>query len=119
MSQQQKQLKILLIGESCYDTYRVGTTSRISPEAPVPVMNWSGDEITHAGMASNVCNNFNNLGINVDIYTDFVETKVRYVEKNSGYQLLRVDIPNTHFVFKSKYYKELVVLPVLLCVVHN
>lgn len=102
MSQPQKQLKIILIGESCLDTYRIGTTNRISPEAPVPVLLWGGEEVIKNGMASNVCNNFTNLGVNVDIYTDFVETKIRYIEKNSGYQLLRVDLPNPHFVFKSK-----------------
>ena len=34
VTQQQKQLKILIIGESCQDTYVFGEVNRISPEAP-------------------------------------------------------------------------------------
>jgi len=36
-TQQQKQYKILLIGDNCTDVYQYGTVDRISPEAPVPV----------------------------------------------------------------------------------
>ena len=37
MSQPQNSLKILLIGDSCYDYYHYGNVSRISPEAPIPI----------------------------------------------------------------------------------
>ena len=37
-SQRQKSLKILLIGESCLDEYHYGECRRLSPEAPVPVL---------------------------------------------------------------------------------
>ena len=37
-TQQQKQFRILLIGETCLDVYNTGAVERISPEAPVPVL---------------------------------------------------------------------------------
>ena len=36
--QQQKQLKILVIGDSCKDIYHYGICERISSEAPIPIM---------------------------------------------------------------------------------
>ena len=35
---QQKQSKILVIGETCIDRYVEGSCDRISPEAPVPIL---------------------------------------------------------------------------------
>ena len=40
-TQQLKPLNILLIGESCQDEYHYGECNRISPEAPVPIMDYS------------------------------------------------------------------------------
>ena len=36
-TQQQRQFKILLVGDNCKDIYQYGTIDRLSPEAPVPV----------------------------------------------------------------------------------
>ena len=36
--QQQKQLKVLLIGDSCTDEYVYGSCERLNPEAPVPIL---------------------------------------------------------------------------------
>jgi len=33
-------MKILLIGDSCIDKYVYGDAKRLSPEAPVPVLNY-------------------------------------------------------------------------------
>ena len=38
--QQQKQYTILLIGETCEDSYIYGSVDRISPEAPIPVLKY-------------------------------------------------------------------------------
>ena len=35
---QQKQFKILLIGDGCTDEYVYGVCERINPEAPVPIL---------------------------------------------------------------------------------
>ena len=102
MNQPQKHSKIILIGESCYDVYRAGSVERVSPEAPVPVFSWSGHETIHDGMASNVCKNFTNFGVDVDLYTDHVENKIRYYDEKSNYQMLRVDQPLNHMKFQAK-----------------
>jgi len=83
-------MKILLIGDSCYDIYRYGNVNRISPEAPIPVFDYTHEEVKK-GMASNVHENLQALGAQVHIVTEFIEEKIRYVDKKSGHQLLRVD----------------------------
>lgn len=90
MSQQQSSLKILLIGDSCYDYYHYGYVNRISPEAPIPIFDF--DHVTKKrGMASNVYENLKALGAQVHIITSFSENKRRYVDLKTGQQLLRVD----------------------------
>jgi bifunctional ADP-heptose synthase (sugar kinase/adenylyltransferase) len=83
-------MKILLIGDSCYDYYHYGEVKRISPEAPIPIL-----DFTHVtkkrGMASNVYDNLKALGAEVHIVTSFSENKRRYIDKKTGQQLLRVD----------------------------
>lgn len=91
MSQLQKLYKILLIGDSCQDIYKIGTVDRLSPEAPVPVVKII-EQYSVSGMASNVFINLQNLGIIADFIHN-VETinKTRYIDKRSGQHLLRVD----------------------------
>jgi len=89
-NQQQKQSKILLIGDSCYDEYHTGNVNRISPEAPVPVFDLTSTVIKR-GMAYNVYNNLVSLGAKVDIITEYRERKHRYIDEKTGQQLLRVD----------------------------
>lgn len=89
--QQQTKLKILLIGDSCTDEYFIGTCDRLSPEAPVPVIKIV-ENYTAPGMAGNVKNNLENLGVAVDfVTTDAVITKSRYIDQRSRQHLLRVD----------------------------
>lgn len=56
-----KDKKILVIGDLILDEFIWGKVSRISPEAPVPVV-WVKDESFMPGGASNVANNINSLG---------------------------------------------------------
>jgi len=58
--------KILVIGDLIVDHYFWGSSERISPEAPVPVVNIDS-ESTVLGGAGNVLNNLFSLGANVDI----------------------------------------------------
>jgi len=95
-TQQQTSFKVLLIGDKCFDDYRIGTVDRLSPEAPVPVLKIT-ETFSLPGMSANVCKNFEALGI----YPDFVcnletITKTRYIDERSGQHLLRVD--NEHKV---------------------
>ena len=52
---------ILVIGDVMIDKYLEGDVSRISPEAPVPVVEVN-KEFSHAGGAANVAKNINGLG---------------------------------------------------------
>lgn len=83
--------KVLLIGDSCVDEYKIGTVDRLSPEAPVPVIKLV-EEYRLPGMAANVYNNLKQLGIDADFITNDQEIiKTRYIDKRSGQHLLRVD----------------------------
>ena len=63
---QGKSPKILVIGDLMIDHYLWGSCERISPEAPVQVIN-VGDESMSLGGAGNVINNLNALGAQVDV----------------------------------------------------
>lgn len=86
----QTQLKILLIGDACIDTYVYGTVDRISPEAPVPVFE-PAYEIVKDGMAGNVAKNLEALGCTVNFLTGKVSKKKRLIDDRSKQQLLRID----------------------------
>lgn len=55
------QKKILVLGDVMLDFYIKGTTTRISPEAPVPILKWESDEYALGG-AGNVGRNVAALG---------------------------------------------------------
>lgn len=56
--------KVLVVGDLILDEFLWGDVSRISPEAPVPVV-WVKKESYMPGGASNVANNLRSLGANV------------------------------------------------------
>ncbi len=58
--------KILVIGDLIIDHYLWGSSERISPEAPVPIINVN-KESTVLGGAANVIHNLKSLGANVDV----------------------------------------------------
>jgi len=89
--QQQKQFKVLLIGDSCIDEYVYGTCERLNPEAPVPILRYERKE-TKMGMAWNVKENLIAFGIDVYILTNQEKiTKTRYIDEKHNHQILRVD----------------------------
>ena len=89
--QLQKQLKILLIGDSCTDEYVYGTCERLNPEAPVPILRFNRKETTK-GMAWNVRENLMSFGIEVFILTNKESIiKTRYIDEKSNQHILRVD----------------------------
>jgi D-beta-D-heptose 7-phosphate kinase/D-beta-D-heptose 1-phosphate adenosyltransferase len=88
---QQEPFKILLIGDSCVDEYKIGTVDRLSPEAPVPVIKIV-DTVQVPGMASNVYQNLVNLNCEIKFITNTeIITKTRYIDQRSGQHLIRVD----------------------------
>src|SRR4051812_46561540 len=58
--------RILVVGDLILDRYIKGSVSRISPEAPVPVVLQSEDFYTPGGSA-NVANNLSSLGAEVTV----------------------------------------------------
>jgi bifunctional ADP-heptose synthase (sugar kinase/adenylyltransferase) len=90
MNQPQRQLKIILIGDTCIDEYQYGTVDRISPEAPVPVFAPRHTEIK-SGMGSNVKENLIALGINVTSFLGDPSKKKRLIDIKSKQHLLRID----------------------------
>lgn len=86
-----KRLSVLVVGDSCTDVFVRGTCSRLSPEAPVPVL----DHVTtehRPGMAGNVVINLKALGVEPMLITqDEIIKKTRFVEDRSGQHLLRFD----------------------------
>lgn len=89
-TQQQKQFKILLIGDDCKDIYQYGTIDRLSPEAPVPVFVPTYTE-ERDGMAGNVANNLEALGCHVNYLHGETSTKTRIVDARSKQQIVRID----------------------------
>jgi D-beta-D-heptose 7-phosphate kinase/D-beta-D-heptose 1-phosphate adenosyltransferase len=84
-------MKILLIGDNGIDQYQFGTVTRISPEAPVPVLNYT-HTVTKPGMAANVRENLERLGCEVD-FVHGVKTciKTRVIDSKTGQHLVRID----------------------------
>ena len=62
---------IAVIGDIMLDEYLVGKVSRISPEAPIPVVNTDGKKRYVLGGCGNVANNISALGIRADIFSIF------------------------------------------------
>lgn len=89
--QQQTKLKILLIGDNGVDQYQFGTVDRLSPEAPVPVINYT-HTVTKPGMAANVEDNLRRLGCEVEFLHGLKTCiKTRIIDTKSKQHLLRVD----------------------------
>jgi bifunctional ADP-heptose synthase (sugar kinase/adenylyltransferase) len=88
--QQPTSYNILVIGDLCTDIYQYGTVDRISPEAPVPVFNFSYQE-QRSGMAGNVVSNLKALGCNVNFLHDQCSTKTRLIDSRSKQHIVRID----------------------------
>src|ERR1700728_4165147 len=56
-----KRKKILIVGDVGLDEYVIGSVRRISPEAPVPIVEVNGED-KRLGLASNVAANVASLG---------------------------------------------------------
>ena len=84
-------MKVLLLGDSCEDEYIYGRCTRISPEAPVPVLDYAKIQ-TKSGMAGNVCLNLQSFGLDITFLTNNEQlVKTRFIDEKSNQQILRVD----------------------------
>ena len=60
------QMKVLVIGDLMVDRYLLGKVTRVSPEAPVPIVEWQAEE-NRLGGAGNVALNVQALGATVHL----------------------------------------------------
>lgn len=83
---------VLVIGESCEDIFIYGDVRRLTPEAPVPII-IPTKTVTNDGMAKNVYNNLQSLGVNIHTFfsNDVKMKKIRYVDDSYNYILIRID----------------------------
>ena len=101
-------MNVLLIGDSCEDRYFYGDVKRLSPEAPVPILEYKRG-VTSEGMVKNVYNNLKAFGIEIDLLTNEEEViKTRFIDEKSNYQILRSDEepeikPFSHQLPKNNY----------------
>ncbi len=87
--------KVLVVGDVMLDRYWHGATSRISPEAPVPVVNVQQIE-ERPGGAGNVALNISSLGASVDLIgltgndeaADILQTRLQGVNVNCIFKRL-------------------------------
>ena len=95
---QPKSLKVLLIGDACTDRYYYGSVTRLSPEAPVPVLKHLYTE-ERLGMCLNVGANLEALGATVDVLkNDEMIYKDRFVDTKTKQHLLRADFGESNKV---------------------
>lgn len=87
---QQKNLKVILIGDACIDEYQYGTITRLSPEAPVPVFVPNKNDIKY-GMAANVAENLKKLNVETITYFGEQSRKIRMIDEKSNQHVIRVD----------------------------
>jgi D-beta-D-heptose 7-phosphate kinase / D-beta-D-heptose 1-phosphate adenosyltransferase len=67
--------KILVVGDLMIDYYLWGTSNRISPEAPVQIIDINNESKTLGG-AGNVVNNLHSLGAKVDVISVIGDCKI-------------------------------------------
>jgi D-beta-D-heptose 7-phosphate kinase/D-beta-D-heptose 1-phosphate adenosyltransferase len=105
-------IKILVIGEKCVDKFVYCKTNRISPEAPVPVIN-PINTTTNPGMAGNTVANVKALFPDVEvkgIHQTQNITKTRFVEDKSNHMFVRLDEGddfNDTFTWDEKAYASI------------
>lgn len=90
-TQQLRPYNVLLLGDDGIDIYKYGDVKRISPEAPIPILNYTHETIS-LGMAGNVKRNLESFGLNVTYrHGNKTSTKVRFVDNKTNHHLLRMD----------------------------
>ena len=83
-------MKVLVLGDIITDKYIYGSSSRISPEAPVPVVNITSSA-TSLGGAGLVFENLKSLGVDVTLFDTMQprSTKTRII--SDGHYITRLD----------------------------
>jgi len=100
-------LNILVVGETCLDKFIYCDVKRLSPEAPVPVLE-PVEIITNPGMSGNVVRNIEAMErtgtANITHYRQHREIiKTRYVEKKSNHMFIRFDEGEMPITYKAEH----------------
>lgn len=83
-------MKVLVIGDVIIDKYVYGTSSRISPEAPVPVITYIEEKETLGG-AGLVYENLKNLDVDVTLFEIDEPRSVKTRIMCDGHYITRID----------------------------
>jgi len=83
-------MRVLVIGDIIYDKYIYGTSTRISPEAPVPVVTHKKEKTTMGGAAL-VYDNLKSLGVDVEMYDTLEDHSVKTRIICDGHYITRID----------------------------
>lgn len=103
-------IKVLLIGDFMIDNYIMGTSNRMSPEAPVPIV-IPQEKYSVPGGAGNVAINLSAMGANVaclgfvgnDIWGDLLLSTL----KNSNINIDKIDVIKNHpTTLKQRIYSD-------------
>ena len=98
-------INVLLIGDFMVDHYIMGTSNRISPEAPVPVV-IPEKEYSIPGGAGNVAMNLSAMGANVKclgvVGNDIWGKKLLSILKNKGIDVDDMDVVKGHLTTLKK-----------------
>ena len=82
--------KVLVIGDIIIDRYIYGTSTRLSPEAPVPVVS-QNHIVETIGGAGLVYENLRNLDVDVSIYNTGAESSIKTRVICDGHYITRID----------------------------
>jgi len=83
-------MKVLVIGDIIVDKYIYGTSKRLSPEAPVPVVTYQR-EVETVGGAGLVYENLKSLGVDVELVDFFDKASVKTRVICDGHYITRID----------------------------
>ena len=83
-------MKVLIIGDIIIDRYIYGTSTRISPEAPVPVVSYQ-HEVEKLGGAGLVYENLKSLGVDVTLFDANQPHSVKTRVICDGHYITRID----------------------------
>ena len=83
-------MKVLVIGDVIIDKYIYGTSERISPEAPVPVVKYQS-EVETLGGAGLVYKNLKSLGVDVTLFETEQPSSIKTRVICDGHYITRID----------------------------
>lgn len=92
-------MSIAVYGDIIVDEYIYGTSSRLSPEAPVPVVDFVKSEIKLGG-AANVFNNIKSLTRSVSMLTSTDTPPIKKRVFSDGHYITRIDHTPQNIVWK-------------------